>query len=388
MFENRNLDRWHDAGLLDDGTRERIRAWEAAHARPVWLWGLAAVGAFAVVLGIVALVAANWDAIPGTVKIGGHLALDAAVAVALFLAWSAGWPRTRELLALLLFGLVLSGIGLIGQVYQLGGTAWQALLTWMVVCTPFLALVTRSGPAAAAWVLGAAATYAFAVPRLDELLGGGDPGMAMAWVPVMALLALGSLRGLLPGGQVQGAWIEGAGCAALLAAASVPQVVLRLGGGSDLNALDDGLGLGLAATLALLPLLALDRRVRGRWNVTVAVIAVAGWATWWGTVRTWTALYASTSGSDGGDGAQLAVALIFIAFWTLASWLALRSNRRSLFAVAFAVIALRVFLFFWEAFGSLLSTGVGLLVGGLACIALAALGWRIANWLRPAVAAR
>ena len=168
---SRALRRWHDAGLLDAATRDRIQAWEASQARPVWLWAVAGVGGFAVALGVAAVVSANWDAIPRGLKVGVHLALDAAVAGALFLAWQSRWNRARELLALVLFGLVLSGIGLVGQVYQLGGTAWQGLLAWMLVCTPFLALLTRSSLLEVVWSLGALATYAASVPGLAAALG-------------------------------------------------------------------------------------------------------------------------------------------------------------------------------------------------------------------------
>jgi len=375
MLANRNLDRWHRAGLLDDDTRGRIHAWEAAHARPVWLWALAGMGVFTVALGIVALVAANWVAIPGRVKIAGHLALDIAVAAGLFASWRANWRRTRELLALLLFGLVLSGIGLVGQVYQLGGTAWQAMLAWMAVCTPFLLLVTRSGLVAVAWQLGAVAAYAIALPSIYDSVA-GDPVMALTWLPAIALLALGLGRGLLPHGRTQGAWMEGLAIFGLLGAASLPQVVLRLDNGT--RDLSPWLGWGLAATVALVFLATLIRWRRPGRGMASALLATAGWITWAATVWAWDSLHiAAGPASDGGDVAQLAVALIFIAFWGVVSWLALQSGRRSLFAGVLAIIALRILLFYWEAFGSLLSTGLGLVVGGIMCIALAAFGWQI-----------
>ena len=378
MFVNRNLERWHGAGLLDDAARDRIRAWEAVHARPVWLWALAGMGVFAVALGVVALVAANWGGIPGSVKIGGHLTLDSLVAVALFAAWRADRPRTRELLALLLFGLVLSGVALIGQVYQLGGTAWQAMLLWMLVCTPFMLLVTRSGLAALGWQFGAIAAYAVALPSID-MATAHDPVMALAWLPAVALLAFGLGRGLLPGGRVQGRWMEGLAVFGILAAASVPQIVLRLDIGPAV--LRPGLGWGLAATLACVPLAVLGRRLHRGHGTASVLLAVAGWATWAVTLGVWDGLHAAgdwaETSSGGTDGAQFAVALVFIAFWGFVSWLALRSGRRNLFAGALAIIMLRVLLFYWEAFGSLLSTGLGLLVGGLVCIGLAALGWQI-----------
>src|SRR5262245_9835399 len=143
MFANRYLARWRAAGLIDDKTAQRITAWELSQARPVWLWALAGLGAFALGMGVVAVVAANWERIPGWLKIAVNLALNGGAAAALFVAWQRGWEKTREILALLLAGLVLSGIALISQVYQIDGEVWQALLIWMAICTPFVAMVTR-----------------------------------------------------------------------------------------------------------------------------------------------------------------------------------------------------------------------------------------------------
>ena len=374
---SRALQRWHDAGLLDAAARDRILTWELSQARPVWLWAVAGVGGFAVALGVAALVAANWDAIPAGLKVGVHLVLDAAVAGALFVAWRSGWNRARELLALVLFGLVLSGIGLVGQVYQLGGTAWQGLLAWMLVCTPFLALLTRSSLLAVAWSLGAATTYAAAVPGLAAALGRPArwdlPDMALLWVFPAALLAAGMLRGVQPGAQAQSGGIKGVACLLLLAAASWPSLLLSLNEGR--SSMTWGIYGSLALTILLLgPPLAFDRWRTGRWNQALVALPAAGWLAWWLTVP------------GRGDAAQLGRALVFIAFWAVVAWFVLRSGRRGAFTAAFAVIGLRVFVFYWEVFGSLLSTGLGLIGGGVLCLALAALGWTLVKRTAPAVA--
>ncbi len=377
MLESRTLERWHRAGLIDDVARDRIAAYEAAHARPVWLWGLAGIGAFAIVLGLAALVAANWALIPGRVKIASHLALDAGVAAAAFAAWRAGWDRTRELLALLLFGMVLSGIGLVGQVYQLGGTTWQALAVWMAVCTPFLLLVTRSGLCGLAWCGGVLVTYGVAFPELGTLFGTGDKAvMALLWIAVLSVLGAGLLRGALPGGAGQGRWIRGLALVALLVAASLPPFLLRLQDweSGEAGLLRDGFVPGLLATVGLIPVLAFDGWRHRRWDVTASVLAAAGFGVWFACI---------VLGNQPGGRAQVAGALVFMAFWACVAALAARSGRRAAFGSAFGVIALRVFLLYWEVFGGLLSTGAGLLIGGAVCIALAALGWRVVQAVQP-----
>ena len=118
--------RWQEAGLIDSALAQRILAWEAQHRRPIALWGIAGLGAIAVSLGIMALVGANWELIPAWLKLATNLALNAACAIAVFVFWRQNWLWRRELAALLLFGLVLSGIALIGQVYQLQSAPWSA----------------------------------------------------------------------------------------------------------------------------------------------------------------------------------------------------------------------------------------------------------------------
>ncbi|CAN0505988.1 unnamed protein product, partial [Phaeothamnion confervicola] len=89
------LKRWRSAGLLDDGAVGRISAWEATHRRPLWLWALSGMGALAIGLGVVAVVAANWESIPLGAKLAGDLLLTGLCAIIVFVAWQRdrAWPR-------------------------------------------------------------------------------------------------------------------------------------------------------------------------------------------------------------------------------------------------------------------------------------------------------
>src|SRR5260370_4219098 len=152
------LKRWRDAGLLHDSAGARISAWEAQHRWAIWLWALSGMGALAIGLGVVAGVAANWQEIPAAAKRAVDVLLTGLCAVFVFVAWQRdqGWPR--EIGALLLFGLVIGGIALIGQVYQLQSDPWQALATWLALSTPFLALVAFTRLVGALWLAAAVPT--------------------------------------------------------------------------------------------------------------------------------------------------------------------------------------------------------------------------------------
>ena len=76
-----------------------------------------------------------------------------------------------------------------------------------------------------------------------------------------------------------------------------------------------------------------------------------------------------------GTGARLALAL---GMALVAALIAAFVGTGSSF-LAFAVIAVRIFIIYWEAFGGLFNTGLGLIGGGLLCLAFAALGWHLAR---------
>jgi hypothetical protein len=62
------LERWQREGVIDAETAARIAAFEARQRRPIALYAMAVLGAGTVALGIVSIVAANWDAIPARVS--------------------------------------------------------------------------------------------------------------------------------------------------------------------------------------------------------------------------------------------------------------------------------------------------------------------------------
>jgi len=119
MSLDRKLARWESAGLIDGTTRARIRAFEQSERAPIALYALGVLGAATLALGILSVIAANWDGIPGTVKLAVDLLIGLGLAVATYIAVrrDAGWPA--EVLITVFYGFTLASIALVGQVYQL-----------------------------------------------------------------------------------------------------------------------------------------------------------------------------------------------------------------------------------------------------------------------------
>ena len=158
MSLDRKLARWESAGLIDGATRARIRDFEQSERAPIALYALGVLGAGTLALGILSVIAANWDGIPGTAKLGGDLLIGLGLAVATYVAVrrEAGWPA--EVLITVFYGFTLASIALVGQVYQLTAPAYQALLVWTAATLP-LVLLGRSQALAALVVAGIAVTH-------------------------------------------------------------------------------------------------------------------------------------------------------------------------------------------------------------------------------------
>ena len=91
-MSERKLQAWLSAGVIDASTAGRIRAWEAEHSRPLALWAVIGIGALAIGLGVISVVAANWEDVPGMVRLAIHFAVMLALGQSLI-----GAPLARSL---------------------------------------------------------------------------------------------------------------------------------------------------------------------------------------------------------------------------------------------------------------------------------------------------
>ena len=67
---------------------------------------------------------------------------------------------------------------------------------------------------------------------------------------------------------------------------------------------------------------------------------------------------------------ELVGALVFIGLWAVVAWVGYASHNARLLSAATAVIGLRVVIVYFEVFGSLMDTGLGLVTGGLLTVGL------------------
>jgi len=146
----KRLEAWVSVSLISEQQAEAIRRYEIEQPSSRWiLYGLLSLGIFILAMGIISLIAANWDSIPAWVKLTADFVL--LILSGYFVIYShhrREMMREGSILGFIL--LILASIGLISQVYQAGGELPDALMLWGLITLPLI-LNARHFLTAAFW---------------------------------------------------------------------------------------------------------------------------------------------------------------------------------------------------------------------------------------------
>lgn len=374
----RKIAQWHDAGVIDAATRDRLLAYEADHARPLALWAVWGIGALTIGLGFVSVVAANWEEIPGLVRLAVHLALIAGLLGLVFLRedrLAARSPWVAEALVFTAAALGLTFFGHLGQVYQTSSPLWQPLAVWLALFAPLLLLTGRSWPTALA-VLGGAVWTAWEYASAMTGFGATrDPGLVwQVWLgtvialPVTLALVGGWLRArsLRPDFWRR---LEQLALAYAVGLASFACALASGGGFGNDGFLAGGSAIFASAAVAVLAGLALTTArpgVSGR----MAGVIIAGS----GLVLALAYVVGDLT---------VPAALLFMALWAGIAAAALAAHWRGVFQLAVAGIALRLVILSFELAGDLLTSGFGLILAGLMILGVAWAAVRVSRRFAP-----
>ncbi len=152
MSLKNKVSKWLSEGLITQKQVEAILDYEKTSkftSSAYVLYGFLIVAVFSVSLGVIALIAANWPAIPAFVKLAGYF----------LILWSVGFFALKikmkdnqglkisfwfEPLLIFFMILCLAGIGLISQIYNIKGESYQALFFWSFITCGLMVLSRKS----------------------------------------------------------------------------------------------------------------------------------------------------------------------------------------------------------------------------------------------------
>lgn len=113
------------------------------HNENYWFMVLLYFASFLVGLGIIAMIAANWQQIPNNIKMLGALAAMAANGGLLIWTIKAGKNVLKQVVACVYAFLIMAVIGLIGQIFHLPTDVENGLLLWSLISWPLLFAAPR-----------------------------------------------------------------------------------------------------------------------------------------------------------------------------------------------------------------------------------------------------
>ncbi len=345
------LKKWQEAGLLSIDQANQIADYEKSRYKSKFQSRLTYVALFAIVLGILSIVAANWYAIPASLKIAGHFILNIAVAYGILSNNSVHRPLWREGCVLLLFGLFLTFIALVGQVYQLHGKLAYTLSVWVVMCAPFIWYYGRTYFAMWPWLLALiTAVYLILLEHIETSHAEIVTAISALYFPII-----------------------------LLAVAKIPLIArYRPGFIKSLR----GMGIGLICILTTIAIVAhhnLDYTDATIWWIfggfasAFLFILACFWPRKSAPAQNGFELFVYLLISTGLYTLMLTCdaiprfvgAILFIGYWGMIAWMGARIQSAHIMDWAIRLIILRLIFVYIELFGGLLTTGVGLVVSGI-----------------------
>lgn len=372
------LKRWKEAGLLDQAAVNRILAYEKSRGGLKVANAMYGVGALAILLGIAAIIGVNWDQIPTFVKLGTHTLVNAGVVAAIFyLLKQNKKPVLIDLLLAVLAGLTLTFIALVGQIYQSQEPTWKALTLWLVLVSPFFFALVRSRHLVSLWILAFFFTYGMFLFDKDDGFGPLTSVLLISLLP-FAMIAVGQ-SGILR--RLREHWaisISYAGFILAIALASLMQVGWRsVVHGLYVTNFDASRHLiewkAYLITLAAAVGIIVARRMK--WLVTMPS-AVDLFLPVSVIVAFLPVLVPH------GDWAVVGAGVVMV-YWVFCGWMAAVAGYPRGLDIATVFIAIRLVVVYVEVFGSLLQTGVGLIVSGVLLIGLVVVTRRIMARLHP-----
>lgn len=167
MNLKKKLDQWREAGLIDTATAQSINDYEKNISKPLMLYAISGIGTLSLCLGLISIIAANWQNISPNIKLGIDLLLGLGLCGYLAISYEQLSKWVKEILIVLISGWTLASIALIGQIYQLGGDGKSAITLWTLLIIPLL-LQGRSTASGVILLGSLSATYGLWIDYLNS----------------------------------------------------------------------------------------------------------------------------------------------------------------------------------------------------------------------------
>ena len=358
---NKKINDWVSRQFITKKQAEEIINYETKSSGRSWiLYGFSILGFTTIAIGIISLIAANWQLIPGDIKLLINFLLLTLTALWVY----SSWKNTRFIMfevSLVFFMLLcLASIGLISQVYHTGGQLYEALLLWSAI-TFGLALVSKKTFPPSIWSAGFFLSLNIAIfqsPILQPIFQDHIASIFMTFPLFSAFLAMISKKfNLEPQTKALSIWVIIMGISGLIASELYHRVKTTYVYSEDVSVFL--IGYILFACLVFLTLTDIKyKRIQKNLLLLVLISYLIPFHFGFFDIELHIIVYAFSSIII------LAMFAIFVA----------SLQKRRLFQFFLILIGLRFFVLYCQEFGGLMTTGFILITSGILIIAMV-LGW-------------
>ncbi|MCB1172099.1 MAG: DUF2157 domain-containing protein [Leptospiraceae bacterium] len=355
MIWEKKLIEWQKANLIQADQAAAIAEFEQTRSaeRPYILFAFVGLGIVAIMIGIISLIAFNWDEIPAAVKLATDFGVMVLLAIGLVYLWqkqSVIWFEAT----LLTFALwIPATIGLVSQVFHQGGELYDALL-WSCSLSALLLVFTRKAILPHLWL--AAFTFASAEGIFGRLFDDSEGLYFIAWLSggFLLLATIMQSRPLRAHPLQRALAIWGLGI---------------LTGGLGMLSFDisdsifEASGLAWSGSLFMGVLLVLSSQILAGWGKAQSITA--------GIVVFLAALLLSGLLADSEWLRAFTLIGVFLGLAAIhAGW-----QMEKIFHFYMIAAGIRIYAVYLEVFSDLATTGIGLIFSGLVFIAMGLAYW-------------
>lgn len=140
----KKIEQWEKEGIITSDQVTAIKAFEDNTKKPTLIYMILFLSAFCIGVGVISLIASNWKYIPASMKLTIDFALLASVAYSIFFAEKNKKIFMKEAVILLYAILIIATIGLVGQIYHLKSNGYSAALFWSAMVAPMFYITRKS----------------------------------------------------------------------------------------------------------------------------------------------------------------------------------------------------------------------------------------------------
>jgi uncharacterized membrane protein len=372
MKLSKKLKEWQRENVIDSTVADRISQYEKQRSKPLILWAVGGMGTFTIIVGFISVIAANWMHTPDWLKLSVDLVACLVIAVALYRTINresskAEKPWLREILVIFYYGFTLASMALIGQTYQLGGSLAKLFLVWTVATIP-LVLLGRGKFLAVLWLFGSATTYLLNVESLHDFIRTLTDSSHLTMAIFVSLYLLGPMlfilisripwlvreRPVAAGEISRFSWL------AIIVFGWMCQFLWYEGAIYDYGEVS-GYVIAICFIATAVMVYFIPALYSGEHHDThLSMCVVMATVFLLGATAVWHRY-----------NLELVGALSNLLYLSVLAWVALKIKSTTLFNAVTALICLRIVVIYFEVFGSMLETGIGLIIGGALTLSIA-----------------